>query len=91
MERSRRGDSNVTEFQVSGSRKNPKFENFLKSSSNKRSLLIFLTNYFVQNGPSSLEDNEFLIIAGGFENPKRVLLITKNDDPKNIYSLNSNQ
>lgn len=90
-ERSRRGDSNVTEFQVSGSRKVPKFDNFLKSSSNKRSLLIFLTNYFVQNGPSSLGDNEFLIIAGGFENPKHVFLITKNDDPKNIYSLNSNQ
>lgn len=48
-------------------------------------------NYIVQNGPSLLDNNEKLIIAGGFENPKHVFLITKNDDRKNLFSLNSNQ
>lgn len=90
-ERCRRGNSDTPEFQVSGSRKVPKFDNFLKSSTNKTSLLNFLTKYFVQNVPILLKDDETFIIAGGFENPRNALFLTKSDYPENVSSLNTNQ
>ena len=44
-ERQRRGDSN-SEFNVAGSRKVPKYREFIRSSANKRSLLLFITLFF---------------------------------------------
>lgn len=89
-ERKRRGDFTV-DFKVSGARKVPKFKEFIKSSSNKQSLLNYLTNYFLEKGPSLLDNEEEIIIAGGFKNTESCFLITKNGKPQNLERLNSNQ
>lgn len=57
----------AAEFNVSGSWKVHKFREFLKSSKNRQRLQKFLTEYIICNGIEFLQDNEILIISGGFE------------------------
>lgn len=76
-ERVRRGDANVPNFSIIGSRKIQKYRIFLKSYKNKQSLLIFLTEYLSQNAAQYLKENETLIIAGGFKLPKKVISLHK--------------
>lgn len=76
-ERLRRGDSNVPHFNVIGSRKIQKYRNFLKSYKNKQSLLIFLTEYMTQNAAEYLNENEILVIAGGFKISEKVVSLYK--------------
>ena len=80
-ERQRRGDSN-SEFNVAGSRKVPKYREFIRSSANKRSLLLFITNYFLTEVPNFLYESETLIVAGGFQNPQLCFEVSKIRGPK---------
>lgn len=90
LERHRRGDSN-SEFKVTGSRKVPKFREFLRSSTNKRALLVFITNYFLKELPNLMNDCETIIIAGGFANPQLCFEVNNIEGSKNVKNLNSNQ
>ena len=88
--RQRRGDSN-SEFNVAGSRKVPKYREFIRSSANKRSLLLFITNYFLTEVPNFLYESETLIVAGGFQNPQLCFEVSKIRGPKEMEGLNSSQ
>lgn len=90
MERQRRGDSN-SEFKVAGARKVPKFREFIRSSTNKQSLLLFITNYLLKELPNLLNDSETVIIAGGFQDSKLCFEISKIKGSKNLEKLNSSQ
>lgn len=77
MERYRRGRGDVTDvYEVYGNRK-VKFRNFLKLSENKRSLLKFVSGYFLEHSVDQ-QVEETLIIAGGFENPGLCFSVNKN-------------
>lgn len=88
-ERIRRGVRPTAEFNISGNRKIHKFRDFLKSWKNKLSLLHFLTQYIIDNHGEFLKDNEALLIAGGFENPEKVVLLSKNQEEKTLDDLYS--
>lgn len=89
-ERQRRGESN-SEFKVAGSRKVPKFRDFIRSSANKRSLLTFIANYFLTEVPNLMNDYEIVLVAGGFENPQLCFEVSKTSGSTEIKRLNSNQ
>lgn len=90
-ERIRRGESGLTQFNIIGTRKVGVFRDLLKSVRNKRSLLIFLTEYLTLNSFKDLLDGEALIIAGGFENNEKVVLIKKYNPEQHLEDLYSNQ
>lgn len=91
-ERLRRGESSdITEYKVSGSRKVPVFKDFLKSSANKKSLLIFMVDNILKNAANLLDKDESLIIGGGSENPENVFIITQDKEPELWQKFKSNQ
>lgn len=52
---------------------------------------MFLTYYIIQNGTEFLRDSEILIIAGGFQTPEKVILMSKEDSVQTLDDLYSNQ
>ena len=89
-ERVRRGEINKTNFDIKGSRKVHKFREFLKSITNKQNLLKFLTKYMTEN-KDLLQNDESLIIAGGFEETsERVAMFSREGTTQPLPELYSN-
>lgn len=78
-------------FTVLGVRIVPKFKDFMKSVFNKRSQLIFFTNYIFENCSQILKEDEKIIIGGGFENVEKAVILTKSKGVQTLHDLNSTQ
>ncbi|CAH1174169.1 unnamed protein product [Phaedon cochleariae] len=65
-ERIRRGQHKIGTYSINGSRNVPNYNIFLKSTSNKMSLIKFVTKYFIESHLRLPTNNE-IIIAGGLE------------------------
>ena len=76
MERARleAGETTPT-YVIQGSNKVPNYRNFLKSYKNKATLVEFLCNYIMLNGPAMLEDGQSIILAGGLKDGKDVKVV----------------
>lgn len=88
-ERIRRGDRESCIYMVSGERKMPPYREFLKAHKNKQQLLLFLTEYCVNNGAAYLKDDQLLMIAGGFYEPEKVVALEKGKKHRFVSELYS--
>ena len=69
----------------------PKFREFIRSSTNKRALLLFITSYFLEQLPNLMNECETIIIAGGFTNSQHCFEVNKIEGSKIVENLNSSQ
>ncbi|CAG9762726.1 unnamed protein product [Ceutorhynchus assimilis] len=65
-ERQRRGQHKIGTYSIVSSRKVPNYKDFLKSTSNKMSLIKFVTQYLIKSSPK-LPPEKVLWIAGGLQ------------------------
>ena len=50
----------------------------LSETENKRNLVRFLGEYWIDNVPDQLNDNQLLVIAGGTNDPSSAILVESN-------------
>lgn len=75
-ERQRRGQHKIGTYSIVSSRKVPKYRDFLKSTSNKISLIRFLTQH-LSNSSQKLPDGKVLIITGGLQDGNHSIKVEK--------------
>jgi len=69
-ERQRRGSAipqNISTHHIIGSRTVPHYRQYLKVGANKADLVLFVSNYIVENAKDRLPDGTSLVMAGDFE------------------------
>ena len=62
-------------YEIQGNRDVPNYRNFLKSSTNKASLALFICQYICDNGQDLLPAEKSVVLVGGFEDREVVKVL----------------
>lgn len=90
LERLRRGEEQRASHIITENRQVPNYRKFMKNSGNKAALAKFVSEYLISTRHDLLGDDQFLILAGGFDDGEVVKLL-RNSSVTELRSLYTSQ
>ena len=76
-ERLRRGLETGATYIIKGSRTVPNYRKFLQNPDNKAALAAFVSDYVLSTGTAVLDEEQCIVLAGGFKNASSVKMTTR--------------